>query len=251
MIKEITSLQHPKVKHLVKLQQSSRYRNEQRSVVIEGKILVRELCPGCKTKCLMAVSESLIPRGIQAEEVYIVDPSIIEKICGAKNPEGLLAEVEKPVESTLKGCRRVIAFDRINDPGNLGTLLRTALAFGWEGAFIVAGSCDPFNDKSLRAARGATFRLPIQTGTWDELNNLINGNGLKPVVADLHGLSPEELSTADLPGLLLVMGNESHGVSEEAAAVCQRVTIPMCGEMESLNVSIAGGILMYLLRGKR
>ncbi|MFQ5729137.1 MAG: TrmH family RNA methyltransferase [Waddliaceae bacterium] len=245
---KISSLQHPLVKHLVKLRKNRSYRYKNNTVVVEGKKLVSEVCQKQKARNILAIEESLIPKKVKTEESYLVSYDILKKISGVQNPEGILAEVLMPPEGSLEGFRYVVAFDGVGDPGNLGTLLRTALALGWEGAFILNNSCDPYNDKAVRSAKGATFRLPIRQGLWKEVKALIKNNGLQPVAADLKGKNFDELPSRG--GVLLVLGSESRGLSEEARDFCEKITIPMSGKMESLNVSVAGGILMYGIIGQ-
>jgi RNA methyltransferase, TrmH family len=246
MLKEISSLQHPLVKHLVKLRKNSDYRHEHSSVLIEGVKFVSEICQTLQPKTLLACDETLIPKKLKAENVIIVSEDILRKISGLKAPEGVLAEVPLPKMDSLQNKKYIIALDRVSDPGNMGTLLRTALALGWEGVFILEDSCDPFNEKALRAARGATFRLPLAIGNWITLQEIIKKNKLHPLVADLHG---KKLNTEiSKEGILLVLSNEAHGLSSEAKEICEKITIPMPGPMESLNVSVAGGILMHALK---
>jgi len=248
MPRQITSVQHPLVKHMVRLRQNRDYRYEHRSLLLEGIKPIAEIGGKFHFKTLMMLNETLLPIGIKADEILIVNESIMKKVSGMQTSEGIIAEIEMPEPASLKGLKFIVAFDGIADPGNLGTLLRTALALGWEGAFIIDETCDPFNEKALRAARGATFRLPIAWGNWQMLHELISKNHLNPVVADLQGTPIEKCERKD--SILLVLSSESQGVSEDARKVCDPVTIPMPGEMESLNVAIAGGILMYsFLRG--
>lgn len=248
MVREIASLQHPLVKHLVHVRQNRDYREEHQRVMIQGSKLIAEICPSHHTYLIMTCDPHLIPPGIAADDVLLVSESIMQKVSGLQTSEGIIAEVEMPKPASLKGLGWIIACDGVGDPGNLGALLRTSLALGWEGAFILNNSCDPFNDKALRAAKGATFRLPMAMGSWKDLNKLIKENQLKPLVADMKGANLNEIAPAK--NVLLVMSHEGHGVSTEAAKVCEPVSIPMPGEMESLNVAVAGGILMYILRGK-
>ncbi len=245
-MKEITSPQNSLVKHLVKLRQNRDYREEHQTVLIEGLKLVHEISPLIPVQKILTVDLSLLPKNLSCNESFLVTPEIMQKITEMQSPEGLIAEVEMPKPCTLQNKRYLLALDRVNDPGNLGTLLRTALALGWEGVFILPNCCDPFNDKALRAAKGATFRLPFRQGNWKELQSLISENQLIPIAADIEGVSLNEFKAADR--LLLVLGNEARGLSLEAKKLCQKITIPMCGDMESLNVSIAGGILMYALK---
>lgn len=251
MIKrEITSLQHELVKHLVRLRQNRAYREEHQSVLISGLKIVSEVCQQQRAKRLITCDESSIPAGMLCDEILVVNEAIMQKISGLAQPEGLLAEVVMPKTDLQvgKSLQYLIACDGINDPGNLGNLLRTALALGWQGVFLLGDCCDPFNDKALRAAKGATFRLPLLSGSWEDLNKLIQENQLQPWVADLEGTPLAQIG--EQAGVLLVLSNEAHGVSKEAAQICQKVTIPMPGKMESLNVSSAGAILMYVLKGR-
>lgn len=243
-MRELTSLQHPLVKHLIKLRKNRDYRHEHGSLVIEGRKLVSEVCRTHPPKAVVACAETSIPSHMQRAEIFIVTEEMMRKISGLETPEGLIAEVPMPQENTLNGCRYVLALDGVADPGNVGTLLRSALAFGWDGVFLLENSCDLFNDKALRAARGATFRLPYALGSWEKLQRLIEKNQWRPYAADLHGIAPEEADAKQ--GVLLVMGNEAHGLSPAAENLCQKVSIPMSREIESLNVAVAGGILMYV-----
>lgn len=249
MLRQVTSAQHPLVKHLVKLRQNRDYRYDHHSLVIEGLKLVAEMARDTHFKCVAVRDETLLPKGIKADDMLVVTDSVMQKISGMQTPEGIVAEIAMPHPAALQGLRHVVALDGIAEPGNVGALLRSALALGWEGVFILENSCDPFNEKAIRAARGATFRLPLAWGSWEQLKGLIQNNKLTPIVADLHGRNLDDVKVNG--GVLLVLGNEARGVSDEAKAACQAVTIPMPGNMESLNVSVAGGIMMYILGRKK
>jgi TrmH family RNA methyltransferase len=241
---EITSAQNPKVKHWTKLRLNRDYRYQHKKILVEGVKLVREL--GNLIETLIVISESLIPKNCSPKELYIVTPTIMNKISGVESPEGILAEVSMPVPAYFEKVNFLLALDGVSDPGNLGTLLRTALALGWDGAFILDNSCDPFNEKAIRAAKGATFRLPLKMGSWKELQQIVNAHNLTPLVADTEG--ENLLDWKRKKKILLVLGNEAHGASVDAERFCNKIKIPMLGEMESLNVAIAGGILMFVLR---
>lgn len=248
-MKKVSSLQHPLVKRLTKLRKDRSFRNQEKSVVIVGSHLVTEVCNITKAKHILCSDEKTILPNIKAEEIVLVTDEILKKISGVQTPEGILAEVIMPMQSSLEKCRFLIALDGICDPGNLGTLLRTTLALGWEGVFILENSVDPYNDKALRAAKGANFRLPIRIGNWNELQQIIKENHLKAVAADIAGDNLNTFATED--SIALILGNEAHGISKEALSMCQKITIPMPGAMESLNVAVAGGILMYTLRASK
>lgn len=249
MLRQVASAQNPLVKHLVKLRQNRDYRYEHHSLVIEGITMVTEMGKDTHFRCVVVRDETLLPKGIKADDVLVVTDSVMEKISGLHSSEGIVAEIDMPRPAELKGHSRVIALDGISDPGNMGTLLRSALALGWEGAFILENSCDPFNEKAIRAARGATFRMPLAWGNWEQLKKLIKSNKMTPLAADLKGQKVEETNVKG--NCLLVLGNEARGISEEAKVSCQALTIPMSGKMESLNVAAAGSILMYALGKKK
>lgn len=246
-MRTINSVQHPLVKHFVKLRHNRDYRYEHQSVIIEGIKIVAEVCSHSMPKTLIALDETLFPVGTQDADKIVVSEAVMQKISAVQNPEGIIAEIALPPDGNLNGLKWILALDGVNDPGNLGNLLRTALALGWEGVFLIGECCDPYNEKSLRAARGATFRLPIRRGNWDDLDHLVRQNGILPLVADLQGKTLEKLNNKG-KGMMLVLGNEAHGPSPTAHRVCQAVTIPMTDKIESLNVSVAGGILMFALR---
>lgn len=248
-MKEISSLQHPLVKHLVKLRQNHDYRDDHHAILIEGIKMIAEAAAAKQSfKTILTTSLDLVPKGIKADEIILAEEAVIQKISGLKSSEGILAEVEMPKPVNLMNKKYIVALDGINDPGNLGTIIRTALALGWEGVFLLDESCDPFNEKALRASRGAVFKLPMMHGNWKDLQQVIKENKLPAFAADIDGVPFNK--TKNEQGCLLVLGNEAHGPSEETRSVCQAVTIPMSGKMESLNVSVAAGILLYALGQK-
>lgn len=236
--RKITSLQHPLVKRLVKIRLDKDARVEEQSVLVVGTKLVEELAQNTPLKTLIV--DRPFPF-LKAQEVVEVTPEILKKITGLAAPEGIAAEVALPTRADLSSARYLLVLDGINDPGNVGTLLRTALALGWEGAFLLPGSADPFNEKALRAAKGATFRLPLCQGSVEELQKMWKG---KFFVADLQGTIPQIVS----PPVALILGSEAHGPSPALKKGATAVSIPMPGPMESLNVAIAGAILMYTFR---
>ncbi len=246
-MKRITSAQHLLVKHLVKVREERSYRHQNKSVVVVGNKLVEEMCerfPASAIKCLLVI-EGYAPPNIACEEIIEVPEAIMKKIAGVVAPEPLLAEVAMPAPADLSGKKFILVMDGIADPGNMGTLLRTALALGWQGAWIMNNCVDPYNDKVLRAARGATFRLPFRMGEWEDLIEFTAKNKLQLLAADLEGASPAAIGAGGPKAL--VLSNEAQGLSVEARAYCKQVTVPMKGDVESLNVAIAGGILMYCL----
>jgi RNA methyltransferase, TrmH family len=240
----LTSLQHPLVKYLVKLRTDKTYRYLHRRVLLEGLKPIGEISH--LVLQLFYIKSYASAVDALPGEKWEVTQAILDKISGTTSPEGVIAEIQMPPFGTLKNARWVLALDEINDPGNLGTLMRTALALGWETVFLLPGSCDPFNEKVLRSARGAHFKLTLVQGTVADLEQWIKEKQAQALAADLHGVQPEQIASADRR--VLVLGNEARGISVPIARLCQLVTVPMSGYMESLNVAVAGGILLYLFQ---
>ena len=241
-IQEITSPANVLVKHLVKLRENKTYRQQCRRLVISGLKLVKELAL-CRPFSTLFVQEGtpLLP-GVKADKICYVTAAILKKVTGLENPESVAAEVEMPVSADVTEAPLLLVLEGIADPGNLGTLLRTALCLGWNGVFITEGSVDPFNDKAIRAAKGATFRLPWRIGSYEELQALLSSRKGSVLTADAQGKEAETLSFR-LP-LTLILGNEAHGPSSLFKNTSQLVAVKMHGQMESLNVASAGAILM-------
>lgn len=237
---EITSLQHPIVKHLVKLRQDRNYRAEQQTALLAGIKLISELSCHTPFKTLLIEENYPLPPSIRAEQTFIVPTALLKKVTGLHQPEPLAAEVPLPNRAPLQGIKKLLILDRVSDPGNLGTLFRTALALNWEAIFLTPNTCDPFNEKALRAAKGATFKLPFQCGTYEQLLALVKKENLPLIIADGHATNCQ----VPPPPFALVLGNESHGPCPELASYGASITIPINPAMESLNVATAGAILM-------
>lgn len=242
-IRSITSLHHPLVKHLVRLRTERSYREQCRTLLFEGAKPIQEMLSSV-TRLLYTPSYAAIAH-LFAGEKWETTSAVIHKISGLPQPEGIVAEMAQPLFGSLERARRVLALDGLADPGNVGTLLRTAVAFGWDTAYFLPNGCDPFNDKVLRAARGAHFKLSLVHGSADTLSQWAHQSEVCAFVADLHGDPPPPIPSTQR--CLLVLGNEAHGPSPEMQTFCHPLSLPMPGPMESLNVAIAGGILLYCL----
>jgi len=238
----ISSLQHPVVKRLVKLRDNRAFRAQEKSVLIVGVTLVSDVAARLPLKTLISVD----PLPFNAKESYLAPPNVLEKIINISSHDLVAAEVELPEQSSLENLGTIVILDGLADPGNVGTILRTAVALGWEGAFLTPNTADPFNDKALRAARGAPLFLPLKQGSYAELEKLVHQSGMTVYIADIEGKKLTEVSFKK--PLALVLGHETQGPSAEARALGQTVSIPMTNQMESLNVATAGAILMYQIQ---
>lgn len=234
---EITSLQHPIVKHFVSLRKDSAYRKEKNSLLLIGDHLVQEY--PFSIKCLIAKE----PVHLRAASKYIVSEEILQKISGLGTFSGMIAEVEIPQPQNIDHKNFVLVLDQIQDPGNLGTLLRTAVALGWEAVVATPGTVDFFNDKALRASQGSIFRIPFAYKTPEEIVSWVQERNIHLWVADMFGNAVDK-QTFQRP-IALVLSNEGNGAAPWAKKVGNIVSIPLQNNIESLNVAIAGAILLY------
>lgn len=211
-------------------------------MLVEGKKLVSELAGRYPLLSLI----SLEPIPLPAEESFLVSEEVFQKISGVQNPEGILAEMAMPPPQPFPApLQRLLILEETNDPGNLGTLFRTAWALGWQGIFLLGDGCDPYNEKALRAAKGATFSMIWQKGSQEDLQRLLDRESLFLYGAEMQG---EPLSAAAVQSpCALALGNEARGLSQELRSRCQLLSIPMKEGVESLNVASAGAIFLYML----
>lgn len=240
--KSLLSLQHPFVKYLVNLRKDRSFRRKEQKVLAVGNKLIEELIASrAKIETLLVESghENSFPY-----ETITVTHDILKKITGLMEPEPLAAVVSMPLFQDLSKTSYLLILDGIADPGNLGNLLRTALALGWDGVYLTENTCDPFNEKAIRAAKGATFRIPLQEGTWQDL--VLQTKSFTTFIADMQGSPIQKLMPK--PPLALILSKEARGARLEAKQQFQSVTIPMDGPMESLNVAAAGAILLHSLK---
>jgi len=186
----ITSAKNPLVKHLCKLRANPVYRKKNNTVLICGSKMVAEVCPKTTTPNLLMKSGEKPPPGVSASATYYAPPTILQKIANMPSVDKMVAEVAMPkldytVES-LANRKLVLVLDRISDPGNMGTLIRSAFNFEWDGVCILGNSVDPFNHKALQSAKGFTFSTKItMLKNWDELKKYIKEKKVLAFVADV------------------------------------------------------------------
>lgn len=241
--KSLISLQHPFVKYLVKIRKDRSFRRNEGKVLITGKKLILELI-----EKKAPIELLLLAKGsdfASSHETIDTTTEILQKITGLSSMEGVAALLAIPPFQKIEKAKNLLVLDGITDPGNLGTLLRSALSFGWDGIYLTENTCDPFNDKALRAAKGATFFLPMEEGSF--VNFLKVAPSFTVLVADMEGTSVN-LAKKDTP-LALILSAEGSGARQESKEGFQKVKVPMSPSMESLNVAAAGAILLYTLKG--
>lgn len=216
--------------------------------ILEGKRLVEEIPNSWEIKYLLK-AESYSDE-INFENVYTVKDSLFEKISETVNPQGILAVCHiKEFDVTnvdYSNSPFFVVLENVTDPGNMGTLIRTADAAGADGIFLSKGCVDIYNPKVIRATMGSIFHLPIYRNL--NLMNLMEdfkNNNVKTLAAHLKGTSTPykvDMTTA----CAVIIGNEANGLSNEISEMASDlVKIPMPGKAESMNAGIAGGILIY------
>lgn len=254
----IRSLQNEQVKYVASLQRH-KAREEAQLFVVEGWRIVEEavlrnaqikkifVCSERETREWQFLHKMLCERSIPFEEV---DQRVLRKMCATEEPQGILAVVRQTTYtwSDLQIDRNsvLLILDGIQDPGNLGTILRTALASGVHYVCLTPGTVDLYNPKVLRSTMGAIFSLVLLPGHQPEdILAFCRDRGLSVFMGDIQGNSVYHTRLSEGP-LALVVGNEGNGPSPIfRSADVQCVTIPMAQDVESLNVAIATGILLY------
>lgn len=251
MIKEINSKDNRILKECQRLS-LKKYRDKERRYLIEGHNLVEEaISQGAPIDYLLFDEEKASRISFEGD-IYRVKHSLFERIAQTETSQGIIAVVHKrmyefeELAERCKGDGNVVVLDRLQDPGNIGTIIRTAEGAGYAAVFALKGTADIFSPKTIRAAAGSVFRIPIiHVEDNRELKVLAGDLEKKLVVTSLMG--DNNYFDADLSrGIALVIGNEGNGVSEELLEMADvKIRIPMAGRLESLNASVAAGILMY------
>jgi TrmH family RNA methyltransferase len=247
----LTSTKNPRIQHIRKLQSSARTRRKEGSFVAEGVRLVEEALTAGWRPELVLFTEEINDRGRQAidrfralgVEVLAVAPQVMRAASDTQTPQGILAMLPIPQWDFPATPTFLLIPDGVRDPGNLGTLLRTALAAGVEAVILPPGGADAFSPKVVRSGMGAHFKLPIISMEWEAIDSHLAG--LNVFLADSAGGQPHFEARFEAP-LALIIGGEAAGAGNQAAQLAiRRVHIPMTGETESLNAAIAGAILMF------
>lgn len=254
----ITSVKNPHIQWIRKLQAQSKVRRAEHAFVVEGVRLVEEaLDTGWEMKWV-CYTENLTDRGQRlvarfqetTTHVEVVAPHVMQVASDTQSPQGILAVVELQSLPLPQAPDFVLIPDGIRDPGNLGTLLRTAAAAGVQVVLLPPDSVDAFAPKVVRAAMGAQFRLPIYQMAWEMLLEYLKppvepGQRPRLYLADVGGGSVYTEANF-LDSVALIIGGEAMGAGSQARQHADAlVHIPMPGKIESLNAAVAAAILLY------
>lgn len=245
MTEIITSRQNKTVKYIRALSRERELRREMREFVCDGEKLLREAIAE-KTQIVTALFSaekySEVPE-IPGAEVLHVSQDVLDSITTLKSAQDVIFTCRMK-ENDEKPLSRIILLDRLQDTGNLGTIIRTADALGIDAVFE-DGCADIYNPKTVRAAMGSLFRVPVISANFAELIPKLREQGMKIYASELYG-DVKSVSDADLSHAGVVIGNEGNGVRREVSSMCDAsIIIPMRGGAESLNASVAAAIFMY------
>lgn len=231
----ISSKDNKLFKYLLKVFESKKIRDNDNVFIVEGYNLVEE-----------AYKRNLIINtfSIKEEPLYkdsiTISLELLKKLTNTVTPEGIIALVKKDINNELSN--KILFLDRIQDPGNIGTLIRSAVSFGFN-SIIFDETCDPFNPKVIRASEGAIFKINILNYDINHLKEL----GYKIYGTSMNGVSLELIDNCQTK-IVIILGNEGNGVRKEYLNITNdNLTIPMINT-ESLNVGVAGSIIMYHFR---
>ena len=257
-MKEITSVHNPQVQRLRELQKA-KYRRESGLFLAESAKMVREAIALnlCRT-LIVDGRRRQEHEGLMADaqaagcEVLLVTEAIMQAISEQKTPQGICCTVQIPQEPQRLSGRLLVAMDGVQDPGNVGTILRTADAAGLDGAILSEQCADVFGPKTLRATMGSVFRVPVTV--TDDLPGYLRGlrtQGYSVLSSQLDG--EPFYQRGALPGrVCVIIGNEGQGITRRTLDSCtHRFRLPMHGGAESLNAAIAAAIMMYDLMNAR
>ncbi len=246
----ITSSQNPKLKLVRSLMRHPKERREANAFVVEGVRLVEEAVNAGWIFQFALYSDGLSERGknlldrLIANRIEVDDVAgdLLQKLSDTETAQGILAVLECTQVPITNNLNFVLIPDQIRDPGNLGTLLRSAAATGVGAIFLPPETTDAFAPKVLRAGMGAHFRMPIHSMSWEEIKSQTKDMDI--YIADMDGTSCWETDLRK--PLALVIGGEAEGASDEAHRLAtQKISIPMAENVESLNAGVAGSVLMF------
>jgi TrmH family RNA methyltransferase len=248
----ITSTQNSKIKLVHSLLDRAKDRREAGAFVVEGVRLVEESLHANWPIRFVLYDETLSERGklvvvrltSRNVEVDMISGTVMKSLSETESPQGILAVLDISPIPYPDSPTFLLILDQIRDPGNLGTLLRTADAAGVEAVLIPPETTDAFAPKVVRAGMGAHFRLPIHAMSWEALQRVSESAKLQVFLADMDGQSCWETNLRQ--PLALIVGGEADGASEQARKLAsQKISIPMAGKAESLNAAVAGSMLMF------
>ena len=248
----ITSTSNETIKYFISLNDKKTRMNAKRFIV-EGYHLVNEASKTNLLEAIISTDEKELKK-INNVKRYLVNDAIINKIATTKNPQNILGIVKMLDHNItnllpiIKGNKtKLIMLDDVNDPGNLGTIIRTAAGLGYDGIIMSSNTVDLYNEKVIRSTQGVMFKIPIIKANLQEIIKLLKKEKVFCIGTALtNAKDVKHITKKDK--FAICLGNEAKGISKEVLDnMDENVKIAMKNDVESLNVSIAAGIIMYEL----
>lgn len=248
LAERITSAQNPLLRHIRKLQSTRSYREACGEFVCDGwKLLDEALRWYPKLKCVLVTKAEDCPELPQGTRVVEIPESLMQSLSSMKTPQGVIFTLELPQTQEPTLSPGMLLLDRIQDPGNLGTILRTADAFGIR-VLLTNGCADAFSEKTVRASMGAVFRTLPQSVAMDDLLKHCQIQNI-PLAATALTDRAVDLRQVDLKRCITVIGSEGQGICDTLLNASQtQIIIPMQPRCESLNAAIAAAIVMWQMK---
>ena len=248
-LERITSRQNPLMVRLKKLGSDKKARRQEGAFLCEGAKLVEEAIRWQAGVETLVVAEGICPpEGLPAGVRLVEVPAdVLKSVSTVDTPQGMLAVCTTPAltppEELTPG--RYLVLDGVQDPGNVGTVWRTADAFGADGIFLLPGCAEPFSPKTVRSTMGACFRLPVWETDLEQLTALLKEAEL-PLYATALSDHTADVRQADLSRAAVVIGSEGRGVSRPVLDACAlTLKIPMRSRCESLNAAVAASVVLW------
>ena len=243
----ITSRQNPLFKTIRKLESDPSFRRQQGLFVGEGpKLLDEAMKWGADIQLVVKAPGVELPAGLSCQVVE-TPADVLASLADTRTPQGVVFTCRLPdlaLPDKLP-VGRYLVLDGVQDPGNLGTVWRTADAMGCAGLILTGACADPFSPKVVRATMGACFRLPVWQGRTEAVAGLLKNSAI-PLYATALREDTEDVRTADLSRAAVVIGSEGHGISEEMLSLCEKtLKIPMEPKCESLNAAMAAAVVLW------
>lgn len=233
---KITSTQNEFIKHLVKLNQK-KVRDSHNELLIEGEHLIEE-----------AKAANLIKKTLGFENAdIIIDEKVAKKLSSTHSGSNQFALIKKPTYEFVWGTRILIC-DGVQDPGNVGTMIRSAHSFGFDMVILSPDCADAYNDKTIRATQGAIFSIPVLTMDLKEAYETLKKWQIKIYASDVNETSTTLSDVNKNEPCAIVMGSEGSGVSQMTKTWADDTLFIETNHFESLNVAVASGIILYVLR---
>lgn len=252
-MKEIQGVKNPLIKELRKLQQK-KYREKEGRYLMEGFHLVEEALKAKAPVELLLVTHKGLTEweewlDQQSVNQYLVSDEVMKSLSDLPTPPGIMGVLTKTEAGEVDFTGRWLLLDRVQDPGNVGTMVRTADAAGFDGVVLGHGCADLYSTKVLRSTQGSQFHLPVVQRALPEVIEAFRSQKIPVYGTELNEAAKGFQEVAPTANVALVMGNEGQGVAPEILALTdQNLYIPIYGQAESLNVGVAAGILMYHFR---